>query len=51
MQFEDWQTAPDPKVIRKEKQKARELRKSQWWKTAEPATVVITVKALRQQKN
>jgi hypothetical protein len=32
MQFEDWQTAPDPKVIRKEKQKARELRKSQWWK-------------------
>ena len=32
MQFEDWQTAPDPKVIRKEKQKARKLRKSQWWK-------------------
>ena len=32
MQFEDWQTTPDPKVIRKEKQKARELRKSQWWK-------------------
>ena len=32
MQFEDWQTAPDPKVIRIEKQKARELRKSQWWK-------------------
>ena len=32
MPFKNWQTAPDPKVIRQEQQKARELRKSQWWK-------------------
>ena len=32
MKIEDWPGAPDPKVIQHEKQKAREIRKSQWWK-------------------
>ena len=32
MQFKNLETVPDPKVIRQEQQKARELRKSQWWK-------------------
>ena len=32
MQINDWQSELEAKAIRKEKQKARELRKSQWWK-------------------
>ena len=32
MQINYWQTELNAKVIRQEKQKARELRKSQWWK-------------------
>ncbi len=32
MKIEDWTGAPDPEVIRHEKQKAREIRNSQWWK-------------------
>ena len=32
MKIEDLPDTPDPKIIRHEKQKARELRKSQWWK-------------------
>lgn len=32
MQFDDWHTKSDTQVIRREKQKARELRQSQWWK-------------------
>ena len=32
MQKKDWQNEQDAKVIRQERQKARELRKSQWWK-------------------
>ena len=32
MKINDWQTEQDTKVIRQERQKARELRKSQWWK-------------------
>ena len=32
MQIEDWYSEPDPQIIRLEKQKAREIRKTQWWK-------------------
>ena len=32
MKINDWQAEHDAKVIRQERQKARELRKSQWWK-------------------
>lgn len=32
MQINDWQSELEAKAIRKEKQKAREIRKSQWWK-------------------
>ena len=32
MKIEDWYSETDPQIIRREKQKARELRLSQWWK-------------------
>ena len=32
MQIEDWHSEADSQIIRREKQKARELRRSQWWK-------------------
>ena len=32
MQIEDWHSEADQQKIRREKQKARELRQSQWWK-------------------
>ena len=32
MQIEDWYLESDPQIIRREKQKARELRQSQSWK-------------------
>ena len=32
MKIEDWYSETDPQTIRREKQKARELRLSQWWK-------------------
>ena len=32
MQINDWKTEQDAKIIRQERQKARELRQSQWWK-------------------
>jgi len=32
MQIEDWHSEADQQIIRREKQKARELRQSQWWK-------------------
>ena len=32
MQIEDWHSEVDKQLIRREKQKARELRQSQWWK-------------------
>ena len=39
MQINDWQTEQDAKVIRQERQKARELRKSQWWKNRRAANL------------
>ena len=32
MQNNNWQNEQDAKVIQQERQKAREIRKSQWWK-------------------
>ena len=32
MQIEDWNSKVDTKIIRREKQRARELRQTQWWK-------------------
>ena len=32
MKIEDWYSETDPQIIRREKQKARVLRQSQWWK-------------------
>ena len=39
MQINDWQTEQDAKLIRREKQKARDLRKSQWWKNRRASNV------------
>ena len=32
MQKKDWQSENNAKIIKREREKARELRKSQWWK-------------------
>ena len=32
MHIEYWSSEDDPQIIRREKQKAREIRQSQWWK-------------------
>ena len=39
MQIEDWHSEADQQIIRREKQKARALRQSQWWKNSRACNI------------